>query len=362
MRNPLILVLAMNRNSPFVLFLSLFISIGIISDVHGQDPRFSQFNSNPQGLNPAMTGVFDGKYRVTANYRDQWSSVLGSEPFRTIAFGAETKIEVNRDDFFGVGFTVLRDEVGVAKFNQTKAHLSGSFFKRLSGGRNRAAHYVGLGAQVGGGQNSLDWSNLWFSRQFNEATQTVDTGLDSGEIINTKSNFYLDLNAGILWYMIKGDNAFYAGGSMSHINAPEISLIEESRETLFSRYTAQIGAQFSMNRYLDFLPAAVLLLQGPSQEIVLGSSISYDGGDVDEIALRFGMFIRSANRLEMGSHIDAIIATASFELSGIQLGLSYDVNVSSLNLATNSRGAFELSFGYIAELSINRRQMINPKF
>ena len=41
-----------------------------------QDRHFSQFYSSPLTLNPALTGAFDGKYRVGTNYRDQWRGLL----------------------------------------------------------------------------------------------------------------------------------------------------------------------------------------------------------------------------------------------------------------------------------------------
>jgi len=62
-----------------IISLLLFITIGL----KAQDPRFSQFYLAPQVLNPAMTGIFDGEYRVTINYRNQWNSILANNAFTT---------------------------------------------------------------------------------------------------------------------------------------------------------------------------------------------------------------------------------------------------------------------------------------
>lgn len=347
-----------------ILIALLFITFWCSAD--GQDPRFSQFNSSPLIINPALTGVYEGKVRLTSSYRDQWKSILGSVPFRTVAAGVEFKHNINSNDYFGVGVSFLRDEVGVAKLNQTKGHLSASYFKQLTGGGyNSVAHHIGFGVQVGGGQNSLDWGNLWFSRQFDSSTESVNTGINSGETIQDNSDVYLDLNAGFLWYAIMGDNSVYAGGAMNHINSPVISFLDDAAQQLFSRYIGQIGGQIMMNTELDLLPSIIYMQQGPSTEMVIGSSIRYDGGDQNEVAMRLGAYVRAANKLDSGMLLDAFIIAANFEVSGINVGLSYDINVSTLNIATNSRGAAELTISYItgSSSSINsRRKLVSPRF
>jgi len=347
--------------------LLAFVFLTIYIHVNGQDPRFSQFNASPLVINPAMTGVYDGTFRITSSYRDQWSSILGSVPFKTFSVGAEYKVNVNQNDFFGVGVSFLNDEVGVASLKQTKGHLSASYVKQLSGGGyNSTSHHVGIGAQIGGGQNSLDWGQLWFSRQFDPTTQKVDTdNISSGETIENNSGVYLDLNAGVLWYAIMGDHSVYAGGAMHHINSPVISFFEDESQQLYSRYIGQLGGQIMMNRSLDLMPSVLYMQQGPSTEMVIGSAVRYDGGDSNEIALRLGAYVRAANKLDSGMLLDALIIAANFEVSGINVGISYDINVSSLNLATNSRGAAEITIAYInpGETSRRRRRnMINPRF
>jgi hypothetical protein len=45
------------------------------------DPHFSQYYVYPAWVNPALTGIFDGSYRVSGIYRNQWGNV--SSPFST---------------------------------------------------------------------------------------------------------------------------------------------------------------------------------------------------------------------------------------------------------------------------------------
>jgi len=54
------------------LLLTLLLFPGIVSVSLAQDPNFSQFFASPLTLNPALTGKFDGNFRLAGNYRNQW--------------------------------------------------------------------------------------------------------------------------------------------------------------------------------------------------------------------------------------------------------------------------------------------------
>src|SRR5210317_930461 len=112
--------------------LIIFFGVCIRFFGHAQDPVYSQFYASALDLNPALTGVFNGQYRVSLNYRDQWSSVLNSVPFQTTSAATDFRIHVVNDDFFTIGLKAIRDQVGVGHFNQSLGHLSTGFMKRLA--------------------------------------------------------------------------------------------------------------------------------------------------------------------------------------------------------------------------------------
>ena len=320
----------------------------VLPDICAQDPRFSQYYASPWNLNPAMTGVFNGRWRATANYRDQWNSFLTPVPFRTYAASFETRFNVANEDYASFGVGAMHDEAGTARYAQNKVQLGGAFLKQLSGGYNRAENYLSAGAQIGFGQNSLDWGRLWFSRQFDGATETPDFNAASGEATNDgQTNVYLDFNAGLLWYTVFGDNGFfYAGGAIHHLNQPKISLLGNDAETLYSRWSGHVGGQFPVTENFALLPGIQVMKQGPALETDLGLNLRYSNNDVDELALRFGAWARVGNKLDRGYQMDAITVVGMLELNRWMLGLSYDITVSGLTLANNSRGAFELSMVY----------------
>lgn len=86
--------------------------------------------------------------------------------------------------------------------------------------------------------------------------------------------------------------------------------------------------------------------QGPAFQTNLGLNFRYSNNDRDEIALRTGAWARIGNKLDKGIQMDAIAVVAMLELNRWTLGLSYDITTSSLALANNSRGAFEVSLTY----------------
>jgi len=56
-------------------FLLAMICCALLKTASAQDPNFSQFFVSPLTLNPALTGKFDGNFRIAGNYRDQWPAI-----------------------------------------------------------------------------------------------------------------------------------------------------------------------------------------------------------------------------------------------------------------------------------------------
>ena len=67
----------------------------------------------------------------------------------------------------------------------------------------------------------------------------------------------------------------------------------------------------------------------------------------------------------LGSYIrwgDAIIPVIKLESNAFTIGLSYDVNISSLATVSEGRGGFELSLSYIGFLEHENPRYLCPKF
>ena len=343
----------------------LFIAALFVSQLDAQDPRFSQFYATPLQFNPAMAGVFEGSFRLTANYRELYSSILGSDAFRTIAAGVDFRNKVGRSgDFYGLSFSVLRDEVGISNFNRFQGHIGGSYLKQLDGSRYRSNdQYLIAGAQIGVGQRGFDWGRLWFSNQFNTSQAFIDYDAASGEDFSRReTNLFLDFNAGLMWYAVLDDNAsVYVGGAMHHLNRPNISFVETADEVLHTRWVAHAGGEIPFTQQFSLLPAVAVMGQNKAFSTAVGANVRYTNRDWKEIAIRAGAWAHVANRLDQGVLLDAIAVTTVLEMERWSLGLSYDVTTSILSEANYARGAFEVSFVYVQPAQ-SRFRISCPRF
>lgn len=314
-----------------------------------QDTHFSQFYNAPGQLNPAMTGVFAGHFRVGANYRNQWSSVLGGDAFQTFHASADMRIPVFRNDYLAVGLNALQDQAGAGRLRQTNAGINVGYLKQLVGGRYRSdQQFLVAGMRLGMGQFAQDQGNFWFSNQYNSSTETVDPSLPSNEALAQSTGLFPDLGAGLMYYAVFDEDAsVYAGGSMYHLNRPDIAFQDNSSFSLYQRYTVHAGGQIPLNPNFSLLPAAMMSIHGPSRELLLGSSFRLTNHDWYEVAIRAGAWARVSNKLAQGSALDALIYSFILEMERWQLGLSYDVNHSSLDRASNGRGGVEVSLIYV---------------
>jgi hypothetical protein len=107
----------MRQSLPYCFFICLFFQVFIMK---GQDIHFSQFYEFPLLRNPALAGIFNGNYRLTAAYRNQWQSV--TVPYRTMAASAECKMlrGLATGDFITTGIQVTNDVAGDAKLQRTQ--------------------------------------------------------------------------------------------------------------------------------------------------------------------------------------------------------------------------------------------------
>ena len=323
--------------------------------LNAQDLRLAQFYKAPQLLNPAMTGVFSGQFRFHLNYRDQWSSILGNQPFRTQNVGTDFHLKAFGQDFFGIGLNAYLDGgSGDGEFKQTKVHLSGSYAKQVSGNAySHQSQYLIAGAQVGFGQNTLNWNRLWFSDQFDGLAGYPAFDNPSEETWFNQStgdtDLYLDVNLGLLWYMTLSQNSsIYFGGALNHLNGPNVSLENES-ETLEMRWVIHSGGEIALSNYLSFLPGLLIQNQGDRSSISFGTNFRYSNSDWKEMAFRIGIWPHLSKQRESNLFMDEWTTSLILEWTQWDIGISYGINTSPLKNATLSRGAFELSLTYVRQ-------------
>ncbi|MEM9990547.1 MAG: PorP/SprF family type IX secretion system membrane protein [Bacteroidota bacterium] len=330
-----------------------------------QDPYFSQYNFAAQQTSPAMTGLFEGDLRATVNFREQWTGLTDTRAYRTLAAGIDIRKPFLKRDYMSFGVNVLRDEAQGTSLVEQQAVLSYAYAKHLGGNpRRRTAQYLIVAAQGGIGQRNLERGNLWFSNQYDADSGTIDDSIDANENINAgRSDLYANANAGLMWYAVYARNrSLYLGGSIHHLTRPNVSLYEETTQTLPLRYSIQVGGELPLSRNLSLLPSLFSLHQGKAMTVIGGGSFRYNSRDFKEVALRMGLWGQVGNRLDSGLGLSALIVGAALEMTNVQFGLSYDITTSSIAQLNGGRGAFELSVTYIKASRGRRVPVSCPKF
>src|SRR5690349_7635501 len=102
-------------------------SLFIVHCSFSQDVHFSQWSNTPLILNPAMTGVFDGKLRFSNDYRSQWVGL--TEAYTTIHTSLDLPIgrSYYKKEYFGFGVVVIQDNAGSSPLKNTTALASLSY-------------------------------------------------------------------------------------------------------------------------------------------------------------------------------------------------------------------------------------------
>lgn len=320
--------------------------------VKAQDPNFSQFFASPLTLNPALTGKFDGVFRVAGNYRNQWPTINNAFVTKTVSadFGI-LKNRISEVDQFGVGIMAMSDQSGNGILNNNSAALSVAYHKGLDENGN---HQIGAGFQVGFMNKRLDINKVVFEDQL---TPLGFTGVTSEIFTQQQVNVsYVDVNAGVLYNgTSNGYNSFYIGASMYHINRPKESF-QGGNFFLNPRITLQAGGKLPVG-YNNAIHIAVNhSMQSKATNTVFGGAYSLNLNQNEQNPTN--VYAGAWYRLN-----DAVIPYIGLEFSGLQIGYSYDVNTSSLKPGSNMRGGNEISLIYIKQ-PVNRdlKKLNCPKF
>jgi type IX secretion system PorP/SprF family membrane protein len=339
------------------IIFTLVMSVALVSVSTAQDPNFSQFFASPLTLNPALTGKFDGLFRVAGNFRNQWPTI--NEAFVTktasIDFGV-LRNRISEIDQMGVGILAVTDRAGDGVLVTNYAGLSLAYHKGLD---EDGFNQLGIGFQGTFVNKRVDVAKVNFE---DELTPLGFTGVTS-EIFDSKqiSVGYFDLNAGVLYNgSTNGYNNFYVGASMYHINRPK-ETFQGGNYLLAARTTIQAGGRIPMtNKNNNLHISTNYSFQQGAKTFVAGAAFSYNVNNSEEnpTNLYLGAWTRISSKQN-----DAVIPYFGLEFASVQLGYSYDINISQLKTASNSVGGHELSLIFIKKPSDpNARKLNCPRF
>lgn len=300
-----------------------------------QDIHFSQFDSSPMNLNPALTGYFEGDHRIIGNHRNQWRSI--TVPFTTYAFSYDNrndKLIPVKQSFLGLGFQINADRAGDGDFGTTQIKFSPAFHKIL---KKDSSLIVSVGFNISYNQNSLNYSALYFGNQWDGGK--YNPSIPNNEIFSDNKLVYADFSIGThIYYILNNGIPVELGLALNHINKPKQSFFNTETISLNRKFNINAGSVFELNEKADFFPSVIYYRQGKYFELNFGGIIKKELDDYNFRNLYFGGWIRAR---------DAAFLKFGFDYQQFLIGISYDINFSKLRVASQGRGGIELSVIYI---------------
>lgn len=311
-----------------------------------QDIHFTQYWTQPMTQNPALVGVnFD--FAVNLNYKDQWRQV--GSPYKTFGVSADSKLNKRRanDGYFAAGVNFFSDKAGDSEMGTAQGNFALAYHLRV------APHQtIGLGLMGGFAQRSIFYTNLTWGNQYDGTAYNAN--LPTGENFGNAAFTHADFAAGLVWHYNNKDGhinvtdnhdlKFNAGFSVYHLSRPKYSFLGTDQR-LYMKYVLHGNGIISIkdSRYA-WVPGFMAYYQGKHKELLIGTLLrvklqqdSKYTGYKNGAALSFGAYFRTR---------DAINPVLLFEFHQFAVGISYDVNISGLQPATNARGGLEISLRF----------------
>ena len=324
--------------------------------VHAQDLHFSQWFNEPLLTNPANTGFIpDADYRIGANYRNQWSSIM-SQPYKTMSIWGDAQVFRSRiqSGWLGLGGAILHDVAGAGSLSTTQIYGSVAYHQMLG-----YSSLLSIGFNTGWVNKQINSSNLKFPDQFDG--KFFATNVPTSVFIDNPNINYFDMQVGMN-YAYFPDNKTYvnAGFSVQHLNQP--------KETFFStdlagysnrvppRFIGFMNGSFKTSDLVIVNPMAYYTQQADAHELVFGANLAYNLSGDGEQQLIGGLYYRSA---------DAFIPMVGFVYKSLRLMFSYDITTSSLKQYNNGIGAWEFAVirsGNYSEYNGDPHQSLCPTF
>ena len=313
------------KKNIFSLSALLLLAMVSLKGVAQVDPHFTQYYIYPSWTNSALTGSFDGFYKVSGIFRTQWGNI--SAPYSTQGLAAEFTSDKNLN--YGVSLLNQTAGNGGYRYNTIYANIA---YTGLRFGATEN-HRIVFGMQAGLIQRSFDVNRLDFLSEYNPITGLPDK--PSGELLQSPRTSTFDAAAGVMYFdgsTSKKANV-YVGYSASHLTRPKDKFNGNGPNAkLPMRHILHGGLKIRVNNLLSLTPNVLYMRQGTAQEKTIGCYSQYR--IASETDLMAGANYRFA---------DALSPFLGFSHKKFVLGLSYDINTSELSKLAKGSNSFEIS-------------------
>ncbi|MCE3225623.1 MAG: putative rane protein [Bacteroidetes bacterium] len=318
--------------------------LGAVSFAKAQDFHLSLYDAAPLFLNPAMTGLVEGKMRAHGHYRSQWNSVA-YKPFTT----ALVSFDMPKGKW-GFGGQISNMRAGIGNYNVFQA--LGSIAYAVPFDKNKF-HNLSLGLQAGFTQKRVEYPVHTFDNQWSTLDGgSFDKSLNNNENFGAQAQFQEQVNAGLLYFYAKQQSRLnpFIGVSAFNLTQPKETFLGGNNR-LPMRLYAHAGLRVNVSELLYFIPK-VLVYQ---QKNIIQQTYAMDAG----------YFFKGEKFYALAGYIfranDASVAYIGFRKDNSILKLGYDFNTSSLRGTSKTRGAFEISLTWLGKKAKNQEVKNCPR-
>lgn len=330
---------------------STFLFFAVSGTLMAQDVHYSMFDMAPLNLNPAMTGAYEGTFRIGGIYRDQWTGIGKVNGYRTPSLFIDAPLPFKafgKNDWFAAGLNIFQDKRGTLSLTETTPSLSLAYHTPLT--RSRKV-YLALGVQGGFVNNRLDRTGALGQDGILSSTGTGTN--DPSLIRDDISSSYPDFGAGILLNFILSQKFnFNLGFSSRHLLEPEDKFTAKNYNRART-FLGNIGFNIDLTRKLTFMPQAMFAYNSSANQLNAQALLGYHLNSARDITFVFGGGVRhhifgDGTQVETG--ISAAIARIGLNYKNIKAGLAYDFVTNSLSGAPGRRDAIELAVIYTGKI------------
>ncbi len=314
----------------------IFILLAAFKSI-SQDIHFSQFNGSLLNISPGYTGLFSADYRIGAIYRSQWQTVPVS--YQTFSMNGEARIKPKRleKDMIGIGLVFNNDRAGDARYGSTQFYANANYIYLA---KPDSSLMLTLGMNLGWCQVGFDYNKMTFDNQFDGLA--YNKGLGSGEGFGWTVRNYADISLGsAIQHVLNRRHKFTYAIGLHHLTKPVITFQGNDLNILDFKMTHCFSYNTAISDHTDIIAEALLSLQGKYVELIPHVSLKYYLNKRENQAVLAGLCYRTN---------DAAVLRLGYSYNRLQSGMSYDINVSDFNAATNRRGGFEIFLNYIIKV------------
>jgi len=326
-------------------YLLAFLLVGLFYSSYSQDIHFSNYYYTPLYLSPAKTGDFASNYRVGGAIRDQFSSFF-ENPYQTVLAYVDTNIDFGFGEkhWISVGMNIHADRAGDLSYSNSGMLGSIAYHLPLDPSYKTV---ITAGVQYGVTQRNINGDSFR-----SEETLAGNNNDPDRMLLNDFNPSINDLNVGIDIKRWTSKTAYFnVGIAMNHILKPEFrfsgSNIDnpvDRRMNIYAEYYVQSTKQLALR------PMVVYSKIYNFTNLYGQFNVEYRVNKKSSTLIKGGLGYRSGDALQM---------LAGLIYKGWDVGLAYDMTVSSAADYNSGFGAIELGVKKI--FIVNKKPKVKLK-